>query len=161
MMDILIDHDIISLQDFLRAEADAAQEEGRALVLSPEAAKSIISACDRADLRLKNIDEVIDDAMTRFNFLYDTWRDAKSNEEIAGALQTFLSQWAVARDRYQAVSRADALLVALKNIAGIGGNLSDEAIQRVGGVNDARALAIKVVQARTLARAAIDAAERE
>lgn len=51
-----------------------------------------------------------------------------------------------------------AFLATLQTIASIGGNLSDEAIQRVGGVNDARALALKVVQVRKIAREAIDAA---
>jgi hypothetical protein len=54
-----------------------------------------------------------------------------------------------------------ALLDALKAIANISGNLSDEAIQKVGGINDARALALKVVHARSIARAAIDAAGGE
>jgi hypothetical protein len=49
----------------------------------------------------------------------------------------------------------ERLTTALQSIAAIGGNLSDEAIQKVGGINDARALALKVVHARQIARAAL------
>jgi hypothetical protein len=41
---------------------------------------------------------------------------------------------------------------ALQQIAGIAGNLSDEAVQKVGGINDARRWALAVVHARQIAR---------
>lgn len=43
----------------------------------------------------------------------------------------------------------------LRQIADVAGNLSDEVIQRIGGINDAHALALKVVYARQIARAAL------
>jgi hypothetical protein len=48
------------------------------------------------------------------------------------------------------------LRAALQSIANIRGNLSDEVIQRVGGVNDARSLALSVVHARQIAREALE-----
>ena len=55
----------------------------------------------------------------------------------------------------QSVAIYDRQRAALEAIANIGGNLSDEAIQAVGGVNDARALALKVIYARRIAQAGL------
>lgn len=44
---------------------------------------------------------------------------------------------------------------ALRAVAMVAGNLSDEAVEAVGGVNDARSRALMVVSARAIARAAL------
>lgn len=60
------------------------------------------------------------------------------------------------RDQLKAVEgERDGLRAALEQIAGVAGNLSDEQVQRVGGINDARALALQVVHARRIARTAL------
>lgn len=55
----------------------------------------------------------------------------------------------------RAVNAHEELVAALKQIASQGGNLSDAAIQSVGGVNDGRQRAIMYLNSRDLALAAL------
>ncbi len=55
----------------------------------------------------------------------------------------------------QRINAHDGLVAALEHITHIAGNMSDEAIQRVGGVNDARRWALAIVQARQIAADAL------
>ena len=50
------------------------------------------------------------------------------------------------------------LLAALQSIASLGGNLTDDNLENVGGINDGRDRAIKYVAARQIALAAIKGA---
>lgn len=76
-----------------------------------------------------------------------------------GEDQSF-DDWAA--DILETAAAADAapdMLAALKAIASLGGNLSDDAIENVGGANEGRSRGIMYASARKLALAAIAKAE--
>lgn len=50
---------------------------------------------------------------------------------------------------------ADKMRAALEAITNIAGNLSDEVVEAVGGINDARSRALMVVAARQIAKDAL------
>lgn len=58
-------------------------------------------------------------------------------------------------------ARIKALEKALEAIRSLGGNLSDEAIERVGGANDGRLRAIELVTARQIAARALSSTESQ
>lgn len=49
--------------------------------------------------RYESINELLDDSMRRFNILYDGWRAAKSNDELADVLTRALFDWPDAASR--------------------------------------------------------------
>lgn len=52
-------------------------------------------------------------------------------------------------------NEADKLRAALEAITGIAGNLTDEAVEAVGGVNEGKSRALMVVAARQIAKNAL------
>ena len=53
-------------------------------------------------------------------------------------------------------SETDRMRAALEAVTHIAGNLTDEAVEAVGGVNDARSRALMVVTARQIAKNALN-----
>lgn len=60
-----------------------------------------------------------------------------------------------------AVNNHDRYKAALEAITNIAGNLTDEAVEAVGGVNDARSRALMVITARQIAKNALANKESE
>ena len=61
----------------------------------------------------------------------------------------------------RAVNNHKAFEDALRAIVGIAGNLTDEAVESVAGINDARSRALMVTAARKIARAALASIDSE
>ena len=72
--------------------------------------------------------------------------------DLGMANLSYMARAANGYERYKA---------ALEAITGIAGNLTDEAVEAVGGVNDARSRALMVVTARQIAKNALAQKESE
>lgn len=57
---------------------------------------------------------------------------------------------------YVRADEVKSLVTALRAVTNVAGNLTDEAVEAVGGINDARSRALMVVNARQIARAALE-----
>ena len=60
-----------------------------------------------------------------------------------------------------AAEREDVLVEALRIVAGFGGNLPDEEIENINGINDGKSRAIMYSEARKVARKALANTEKE
>lgn len=83
-------------------------------------------------------------------------RAGKARGELAAKLQV-PATWPEIINAVSALySKADRLSAALEAVTRIAGNLTDEAVEAVGGVNDARSRALMVVAARQIAMNALN-----
>lgn len=95
-----------------------------------------------------------DDAIAFLESACRNWSHVPAlSEDDIGDVASELLRFAIKR------SAAPEMLEALKEIASLGGNLPDSAIENVGGINEGRSRGIMYATARQIATAAIAKAE--
>lgn len=84
----------------------------------------------------------------------DYWETPECLDQISEAKQKEIAELLASAPAL--LAERDRLREALTAISNIAGNLSDDALDAIGGVNDGRDRAIKLIAARQIARAALN-----
>ena len=90
---------------------------------------------------------------------FDGNYESETNAELIARIPDLLSS--LCNELEQQRSDADRLRAALEAIVNIAGNLSDERVENVNGINDARSRALMVVTARQIAQNALAKGEEK